>query len=195
MRATCIGRSLEWRTINSFVHKIRLDDRRAKKRLQPSWSKTTAPSAGWTILRDLPPVWPLLACPRARRLEKWEDDTHIDRLGGGAFNGHLLDFSLYLFCTLLMVICCEHKVVQHFHVKCIQNLLQIDGPGRRFSARRRSEVLISRATGGVWIILILVQNDPEKTKTKNKTKQKKNISVFAPPRLRRRLPFRDVPMT
>ena len=47
-------------------------------------------------------------------------------------------------------------------------LLQIDGHGARFSARRRSEGIISRATGVVWIILILVQNDREKkTKTKN----------------------------
>ena len=45
-----------------------------------------------------------------------------------------------------------------------KRLLQIDGPGVRFSARRRSEGIISRATGGVWIILILVQNDPEKKK-------------------------------
>ena len=120
MRATCIGHSLEWRTINSFVHKMRLDDRRAKKRLQPSCSKTRSGPAGWAILRDLPPVWPLLACPRARRLEKWEDDTHIDRMGGGAVNGHLLDLTLYLFCMSLIVICCTHKVVQSFHVKCIQ---------------------------------------------------------------------------
>ena len=80
----------------------------------------------------------------------------------------------------------------------LNNLLQIDGPGARFSARWWSEGIISRATGGVWIILILVQNDPEKKKTetkKQKNKQTKNISVLAPPGLRRRLPFRDVPMT
>ena len=47
--------------------------------------------------------------------------------------------------------------------------------------------MISRATGGVWIILTLVQNDRE-----NKNK---NIRVLAPPGLRLRLPFRDVPMT
>ena len=52
-----------------------------------------------------------------------------------------------------------------------KNLLQIDSHGARFSARRRSEGIISRTTGGVWIILTLVQNDREK-KTKRKTKKK-----------------------
>ena len=71
------------------------------------------------------------------------------------------------------MICFEHKVVQYFHVKCIKNLLQIDVPGAKFSARRRSEGgIISRATGGVWIILILVQNDPEKQNKKQKQNKK-----------------------
>ena len=48
---------------------------------------------------------------------------HIDRLGGRAVNGHLFDIILFLFRTLLIVICCEHKVVQYFLVKCIQNFL------------------------------------------------------------------------
>ena len=72
-------------------------------------------------------------------------------------------------------------------LNAFKNLLQIDGPGARFSARRRSEGIISRATGDVCIIIILVQNDHEK--------KTKNLSVLAPPGLRRRLPFRDVPMT
>ena len=60
-----------------------------------------------------------------------------------------------------------------------KNLLQIDGHGARFSARRRSEGIISRATGVVWIILILVQNDgkqKQKQKTKTKNKNKKRIA-------------------
>ena len=60
-----------------------------------------------------------------------------------------------------------------------KNLLQIDGPGARFSARRRSEGIISRATGGVWIILILVQNGFE-TKQKNKNKTKTLVSSRRP---------------
>ena len=44
---------------------------------------------------------------------------HIDRLGGRAVNGHLFDVILFLFCTLLIVICCEHKVAQYFLVNCI----------------------------------------------------------------------------
>ena len=147
MRATCIGRSLEWRTINSTCKE----------------AVVTLLEQNYGTLRRLdnlarPSSCVALACMSTSQTSRKVGGRHThDRLGGGAFNGHLLDFSLYLFCTLLMVICCEHKLVQHFHV----------------SARRRSEVLISRATGGVWIILILVQNDPEKTKTKNKTKQNK----------------------
>ena len=49
-----------------------------------------------------------------------------------------------------------------------------DDHGIRFSARWRSEGIVSRATGGViWTILILVQNDREKKNKKQKTKNKK----------------------
>ena len=45
-----------------------------------------------------------------------------------------------------------------------------DDHGTRFSTWRRSEDIVSRVTGVVWIILVLVQNDREKkTKTKTKT--------------------------
>ena len=45
-----------------------------------------------------------------------------------------------------------------------------DDHGTRFSARWRSEGIVSRATGGVvWTILILVQNDREKRNKKQKT--------------------------
>ena len=101
MRATCMGHGLnKWRTINSFVHKVRLDNRRARERLHSFCNKTKISLAGCTILRDLPSVWPLLACPRARRPEKWEDDTHIDRLGEGAVSGHLFKFH---FCFVLYI--------------------------------------------------------------------------------------------
>ena len=49
-----------------------------------------------------------------------------------------------------------------------------DDHGTRFSARWRSEGIVSRATGGVvWTILIVVQNHREK---KNEKKKKKNIA-------------------
>ena len=50
-------------------------------------------------------------------------------------------------------------------------LLQRDGNSARFSARWRSEGIVSSATGGVvWTIVILVQNDREKGKEKEKEK-------------------------
>ena len=76
-----------------------------------------------------------------------------------------------------------------------KNLLQVDGHGARFSARRRSESIISRAIGVVWISLILVPNDREnKTKNKNKQKILLMVLVIATLGLRKKLPFRDVPM-
>ena len=76
-----------------------------------------------------------------------------------------------------------------------KNLLQIDGHGARFSARRRSEGVISRATGVVWISLILVQNGREKKNKKQKTKKTLlMVLVIATLGLRKKLPFRDVPM-
>ena len=47
-----------------------------------------------------------------------------------------------------------------------KKFLQIDGHGAKFSARRRSEGIIRRATGVAWIILILVYNDREKKQNK-----------------------------
>ena len=75
-----------------------------------------------------------------------------------------------------------------------KNLLSIDGHGERFFARRRNKGIISRATGVVWIILILVQNDREKKqKTKNKNKNKKNIADGPCPCDARAWPKIDVP--
>ena len=66
--------------------------------------------------------------------------------------------------------------------------------GTRFSARWRSEGIVSRATGGVvWTFLILVQNDREKIKNKTK-KTLLMVLVLAALGLRQQLPFRDVPM-
>ena len=71
-----------------------------------------------------------------------------------------------------------------------------DDHGTRFSARWRSEGVVSRESGGVvWTILILVQNDREKKNIKQKTKQTMlMVLVFAALGLRQQLPFRDVPM-
>ena len=71
-----------------------------------------------------------------------------------------------------------------------------DDHGTRFSARWRSEGIVSRATGGVvWTILILVQNDREKKNEKQKTKKiSLVVLVLAALGLRQPLPFRDVPM-
>ena len=71
-----------------------------------------------------------------------------------------------------------------------------DDHGTRFSARWRSEGIVSRATGGVVLtILILVQNDREKKNKKQKTKKiSLMVLVLAALGLRQPLPFRDVPM-
>ena len=76
------------------------------------------------------------------------------------------------------VIRCEHKMVYYFHVRRIQNLLQMI-MAQGFPAW--AEEGISRATGVVRLILILVQNDREgKNKNKNKTKQKTSVSSGRP---------------
>ena len=64
-------------------------------------------------------------------------------------------------------------MVYYFHVRHIQNLLQMI-MAQSFPAW--AEEGISRATGVVRLILILVQNDRE-----GKKKKKKDISVLAPP--------------
>ena len=70
-------------------------------------------------------------------------------------------------------------MVYYFHVRRIQNLLQMI-MAKGFPAW--AEEGISRATGVVRLILILVQNDREgKTKqNKNKTKQKTSVSSRRP---------------
>ena len=100
-----------------------------------------------------------------RRSEQWDGRAHIHTQNKA--EGRLI-FILY---NHAEVIRCEHnKMVYYFHVRRIQNLLQmIMAPG--FPAR--AEEGISRATGVVRLIFILVQNDREgknKNKTKNETK-------------------------
>ena len=69
-------------------------------------------------------------------------------------------------------------MVYSFHVRRIQNLLQMI-MAQGFSAW--AEEGISRATGVVQLILILVQNDREGKKTKHKQNKTKTISVLEPP--------------
>ena len=68
-------------------------------------------------------------------------------------------------------------MVYYFHVRRIQNLLQMI-MAQGFPAW--AEEGISRATGVVRLISILVQNDREE-KTKIKQNKTKDISVLAPP--------------
>ena len=71
-----------------------------------------------------------------------------------------------------------------------------DDHGTWFSARWRSEGIVSRATGGViWTTLILVQNDREKKNERQKTKKTLlMVLVLGTLGLRQTLPFLDVPM-
>ena len=81
-------------------------------------------------------------------------------------------------------------MVYYFHVRRIENLLQMV-MAQGFPAW--AEEGISRATGVVRLILILVQNDRE---GKNKQKNKKNKhQCLRAARLCRGLLFRDISMT
>ena len=94
--------------------------------------------------------------------------THTE-LSGRAVNIYLVHHA--------EVIRCEHsKMVYYFHVRRIQNLLQMI-MAQGFPAW--AEEGISRATGVVRLIFILVQNDREGKKTKNKNKTK-TISADSP---------------
>ena len=80
-------------------------------------------------------------------------------------------------------------MVYYFHVRRIQNFLQMV-MAQDFPAW--AEEGISRATGVVRLIFILVQNDRE-----GKKKKKKTLSADSPLSLRcsgfaKNLPFRDV---
>ena len=73
---------------------------------------------------------------------KWDDNTERERdWAEGRLIATYFDIFLFLFCTLLIVSCCQHKVGQYFHVKCIKkNCSSLDGHGARFSARRGARV-------------------------------------------------------
>ena len=76
--------------------------------------------AGCAILRDLPPVWPLLAGSRARRSEQMgRQRTHTHRLGGRAVNIYSVHHA--------EVIRFEHKMVYN------SMLVAPDNHGKRFS--------------------------------------------------------------
>ena len=110
--------------------------------------------------------------------------THTHNLGGRTVNIYFVHHA--------EVIRCEYKMVYYFHVRRIQNLLQMI-MAQGFPAW--AEEGISRATGVVRLILILVQNDREGKKTKTKTKQNKKHQCPRAARLCRGLLFRDISMT
>ena len=86
-------------------------------------------------------------------------------------------------------------MVYYFHVRRIPNLLEMI-MAQGFPAW--AEEGISRATGVVRLILILVQNDREvkkQKKTPKKTKTKKRHQCPRAARLCRGLLFRDISMT
>ena len=85
--------------------------------------------------------------------------TYAHSLGGRTVNIYFVHHA--------EVIRCGYKMVYYFHGRCIQNLLQMI-MAQGFPSW--AEEGISRATGVVRLIFILVQNDREET-TK---KQKKN---------------------
>ena len=86
------------------------------------------------------------------------------------------------------VIRCEYKMVYYFHVRRIQNLLQMI-MAQGFPAW--AEEGISRATGVVRLVLILVQNDREGKKTKQKHLVPIAL-VLVVLGFRQNLPFHDV---
>ena len=130
------------------MHKIRLDDRRAKKRPR-RLSNLARPSSCVALAGRF--------TSQTFRTNGMATHTYTQRLGGRAVNIYFVHHA--------EVIRCEHKMVYYFHVRRIQNLLHmIMAQGFRAWAE---EGMISKATGVVWLILILVYNGRE-----NKTKQK-----------------------
>ena len=86
--------------------------------------------------------------------------TYAHSLGGRTVNIYFVHHA--------KLIRCGYKMVYYFHVRCIQNLLQmIMAPG--FPAW--AEESISRASGVVRLIFILVQNDRKEKKKKKKKKK------------------------
>ena len=153
------------------MHKIQLDDRRAKKQLPRRLSNLARPSSCVALAGRF--------TSQTFRTNGMATHTYTHRLGGRAV-------SIY-FVHHAEVLRCEHKMVYYFHVRRIQNLLQmimVQG----FPAWAE-EGMFSRATGVVWLILILVQNDRERKKQKQ-TKQNKKHQC---PRAARAVPRIAVP--
>ena len=138
------------------MHKIQLDDRRAKKQLPRRLSNLARPSSCVALAGRF--------TSQTFRTNGMATHTYTHRLGGRAV-------SIY-FVHHAEVLHCEHKMVYYFHVRRIQNLLQmimVQG----FPAWAE-EGMFSRATGVVWLILILVQNDRERKKQKQTKQNKKH---------------------
>ena len=144
------------------MHKIRLDDRRAKKRSR-RLSDLARPSSCVALVGRF--------TSQTFRTNGMATHTYTHRLGGRAVNIYFVHHA--------EVIRCEHKMAYYFHVRRIQNLLQMI-MAQGFPAWAE-EGMFSRATGVVWLILILVQNNRErKNKNKNETKQKTPVSSRRP---------------
>ena len=153
------------------MHKIQLDDRRAKKQLPRRLSNLARPSSCVALAGRF--------TSQTFRTNGMATHTYTHRLGGRAV-------SIY-FVHHAEVLRCEHKMVYYFHVRRIQNLLQVIMV-QGFPAWAE-EGMFSRATGVVWLILILVQNDRERKKQKQ-TKQNKKHQC---PRAARAVPRITVP--
>ena len=153
------------------MHKIQLDDRRAKKQLPRRLSNLARPSSCVALAGRF--------TSQTFRTNGIATHTYTHRLGGRAV-------SIY-FVHHAEVLRCEHKMVYYFHVRRIQNLLQVIMV-QGFPAWAE-EGMFSRATGVVWLILILVQNDRERKKQKQ-TKQNKKHQC---PRAARAVPRIAVP--
>ena len=153
------------------MHKIQLDDRRAKKQLPRRLSNLARPSSCVALAGRF--------TSQTFRTNGMATHTYTHRLGGRAV-------SIY-FVHHAEVLRCEHKMVYYFHVRRIQNLLQVIMV-QGFPAWAE-EGMFSRATGVVWLILILVQNDRERKKQKQ-TKQNKKHQC---PRAARAVPRIAVP--
>ena len=81
----------KWRTINSFVHKVRLDDRRAKERLHPFFFAIKLRQARRLSNFARPSSCVALAGMSTSQTSRkvGGQHIHISRLGGGAVKGQL----------------------------------------------------------------------------------------------------------
>ena len=84
----------KWRAISSFVHQVRLDDRRAKER--PRRLSNLARPSSCVALAGMS------TSQTSRKMGG--QHIHINRLGGGAVNDHLFWHHFIFVCTLLIII-------------------------------------------------------------------------------------------